>query len=596
MLKLSAALGMSLAMPAWCARAGQPPASLSALLDRQLALFMARYPENATLYGYDIGTQADLRGQLGDRSAARMRQDRSALQSALRQLHQIDPQRLSKTDRLSYEVAEYVYQSGIDALAWYGQVDIDLRPTPYVVNQMNGAYYWLPEFLMNNHPVQDRQDLAYFIDRVAQLATLVDQETARVNDDAARGVIAPSFVIDKTIAQLGDTVSRDTLATYWVQPALQASRQLADPAFAMRLTRALDDHLRPALARQADALARLRPRADATAGVWHLPDGDAYYRMALSSNITDQVDPAELHQFGLDKFHDIQHELDLQLRKIGNTHGSVALRLQTLQEDQRYRVTDDDAGRQRILDYVKARIADVENRLGTMFHPYRLGELVVRRMSETIEASSPTANYSPGGENSPGVFAVNLYQPSVLPLWKLPTLIYHESIPGHHFQDSVVRGAQGLSAFRKVARFSAYTEGWALYAEQLAAEMGVYENEEAGYVGHLQSELFRAARIVVDSGIHLKRWDREQAIDWMVQNAGETRLESSREIDRYCVYPGQACSFLMGASAINTLRDARRYSEGASFDVRDFHRDILESGPMPLTVMKRQLGRKDPSP
>jgi uncharacterized protein (DUF885 family) len=176
-----------------------------------------------------------------------------------------------------------------------------------------------------------------------------------------------------------------------------------------------------------------------------------------------------------------------------------------------------------------------------------------------------------------------------MPLWRLPTLAHHEGIPGHHFQYSVLRAAGDLSLFRRLVRFSAYTEGWALYSERVADELGVYQDDPAGRIGLLQSELFRAARIVVDTGIHHRRWPREQAIRWMIENVGEPPAAAQREIDRYCVYPGQACSFMVGATQIRAVREQARQRLGSRFDVRDFHDLVLRSGPMPLDVLEAMV-------
>jgi uncharacterized protein (DUF885 family) len=208
-----------------------------------------------------------------------------------------------------------------------------------------------------------------------------------------------------------------------------------------------------------------------------------------------------------------------------------------------------------------------------------------------VENGAPGAFYDPGTAGQAGIFSLNLRSPADQPLWRLPTLAHHEGIPGHHFQASALASAGALSPFRRIVRFSAYTEGWALYAEQVADEMGCYENDAVGRIGYLQSMLFRAARIVVDTGIHYKRWTRAQAVDWMVTNAGESPIPAQREIDRYCVYPGQACSFKVGQNQIVASREAARAKMGARFDIRGFHDVVLLGGPMPMQTLLQALER-----
>jgi uncharacterized protein (DUF885 family) len=342
----------------------------------------------------------------------------------------------------------------------------------------------------------------------------------------------------------------------------------------------------PALSRQIAALEALRPKAVDKAGVWHLPDGEAYYASAVYSNTTSSIPVSELHQLGLQQVADISAQLDKGLSAQGYTKGSVGERIRALNRDARFLAPDNDQGREQLLDAARQMLARVSAQLPKAFRTIPPGSLEVRRVPIAIENGAPGAFYSEGIGRAPGVYSLNLKSPSELPLWRLPTLTYHEGIPGHHFQYAVLNAAGGVSLFRRIVRFSAYTEGWALYAERLAYELGVYENDPVGHIGLLQSELFRAARIVVDTGIHDKRWTRQQATHWMIDNAGEHPGAAEREIDRYCVYPGQACSFMMGRNDILAARERARATMGTRYDVRDFHELVLRSGPVPLNVLQ----------
>jgi uncharacterized protein (DUF885 family) len=350
------------------------------------------------------------------------------------------------------------------------------------------------------------------------------------------------------------------------------------------------------LSRQIAALEALRPKASDKAGVWHLPDGEAYYASAVHSNTTASTPIPELHQAGLQQVADISAQLDKALRPLGYTQGPIGERIKALNGDPRFLAPDNDQGRAQLIAAARQMLATITAQLPKAFRTIPSAPLEVRRVPIAIENGSPGAYYNEGVGGEPGVYMLNLKTPSELPLWRLPTLTHHEGIPGHHFQAAVLNAAGGVSLFRRLVRFSAYTEGWALYAERLADELGVYEKDPVGRIGLLQSELFRAARIVVDTGIHYKRWTRERAVRWMIENAGETAGSTEREIDRYCVYPGQACSFMVGRNEILAARDRARARSGSRFDVRDFHELVLRSGPVPMQVLQAAAAGSEPGP
>ncbi|WP_129791772.1 DUF885 family protein [Sphingosinicella sp. CPCC 101087] len=560
------------------------------LLQRHAELFVIRSPEEATGLGLDVGSRQFLRERLDDRSIQARERDLAAVREARTALRAIDRARLSAPAALDFDVAAFVYDVLGDQLGRYGYVDSNLRPSPYVANQMNGAYYWLPDFIGSRHPLETPADVNAYFARLEALGTAIDQETARIRLDASRGVTLPGFINAKTVAQLTRLRDGPPSESALIRPAAEraAARGLGD--LTGRATDLFRTAVAPALTRQIDALLEQRPAAVDTAGVWRLPEGEAYYRSALRSNTTASIDPSELHRRGLDQFESLASRLDVLLAGQGLASGSVSDRIKALNQDARYRVSSDDAGRERLIAAARAHIAEVSRRLPQAFGTIPDRPVIVRRMPLTIEDSSPGAFYNPGAPGGPGIYSLNLKRPEDLSLWRLPTLTHHESIPGHHFQHSVLKEAAELSLFRQLVRFSAYTEGWALYAEQVAGELGVYDDNPIGRIGLLQSQIFRAARIVVDTGIHHERWTREQAVGWMVDRAGEPRVASEREIDRYCVYPGQACSFMVGANQIVEMREGARSRMGSRFDVRDFHDLVLTSGPLPMEVLGGAVG------
>jgi uncharacterized protein (DUF885 family) len=578
-------------MPAALAATGNQDAALARLLDGFLQALLRRSPEEATGLGLDTGANADLRARLDDRSDEARARDIAALSMARSRLRLIDRSALSAPARLDHDVARFVLDTLADTLAWPGYVDLNLRPSPYLVSQMNGAYYWLPGFIGSRHPLVTREDAQAWLGRLSEFARVLDQETDRIRQDAGMGVAPPTFVIDRTIPQIAALRDTPMARNPLVGPALTraAAGKLGD--LLPSADAIFRERVAPALDRQRAALEALRPTAVDTAGVWRLPDGDAYYATALRANTTSNVPPAELHRQGLEQFRKLADQLDHLLRAQGLTQGNVAARIDALNRDRRFLVSDDDAGRTKLIAAAEAQIAAIVARLPRAFGNTSVRPIRVQRIPPAIENGAPGAFYSEGGAREPGIYSLNLKQPGDHPLWRLPTLTHHEAVPGHHFQFSVLAASAALPAYRRAVRFSAHTEGWALYAEELAAELGVYEADPFGRIGSVQSQLFRAARIVVDTGLHHKRWTLEQAVAWMVENAGEQLQSTLREVVRYSVYPGQACSFMVGANRIRAAREAATARLGPKFDLRAFHDLVLESGPVPMAVLEAAVAQ-----
>lgn len=581
----AAGLALGGGVPAW-AQGASADAALSALLQRHSEAYLMRSPEEATAADFDVGANAGMRAKLDDRSLAARAADQQAIKAALTQLGAIDVGQLSSRSALDFAVAQFVYDTLDDLLGRYGYVDGNLRPSPYVVSQMNGAYYWLPDFIGSRHPIETRADVEAWLLRLAALATAIDQETDRVRHDAGLGVIPPDFVIDRTVLQIKGLRDGDPLQSALIAPALKRVREKGFGDVQAQALGIFRNRIQPALTRQAETLKALLPRTDARAGVWKLPDGDSYYAAAVRANTTVETSPAELHRIGLEQCRALTAEIDALLKAQGMSKGSAIARMQALDADPRFIVSNDDAGRAKLLGLADAYLKKTTGLLPAAFNSPAIDPIIVRRIPPAVEAGAPGAFYSEGAPGQPGVYSINLHRPDEHVLWRLPTLTHHEGIPGHHFQASMLRRAPALPLFRRMVRFSSYTEGWALYAQQVADEIGFFDGDPFGRIGYLQSELFRAARIVVDTGLHYHRWTKRQAVAWMVENAGEQPEATDREVTRYAVYPGQACSFKVGANAIHAAREDARKAMGDRFDVRDYHDLVLASGPMPMSVLQ----------
>lgn len=524
--------------------------------------------------------------RLADYSLAARARHRQATVQRLAELGGIDRPALSSVAALDYDTARFVYEAMADQYGRYGFSDLNLRPSPYVVSQMNGAYFWLPDGIGGRSPMKDAADADRYLDKLGQFAAALDQETEQIRHDADLGVIPPDFILAKTLRQIATLRDATPTGNALTVSALARARDAGIADLDSRASAIFDERIVPALRRQGEALAALQPQADDRAGVWAKPDGAAYYASALHSNTTASYAPGELHQLGLTWVAELSAEIDGLLRAQGLTRGSVGERMAALDRDPRFLKPDTEAGRQQIIDYASAHLDRVKGLLPRGFHATPDRPVDVRRISPAIQDGAPGAFYSASSDpDQPSIIYLNLRSVAENALWRIPTLLHHEGIPGHHFQDSVLREAGGLSLFRRSVRFSAWTEGWALYAEQLADEIGAFEGDPVGRIGYLQGQLFRACRVVVDTGIHHARWTRPQAIDWMVANAGEHRDAAEREIDRYCVYPGQACSFMVGKQQILASREKARQRLGSRFDPRTFNDFILASGPLPMEVL-----------
>lgn len=573
----AAALG-ALTSLAGCATTG-----VGTPTDARLAAMLERHAQGLRAEG---GGPDDL----GDYSLAGRARARTANAARLAELRTVDRAALSPAVAVDYDTAWFVYEAMDDQYGRYGFSDINLRPSPYVVSQMNGAYYWLPEGIGARSPMATAQDADRYLAKLNQFATVLDQETEQIVHDAGLGVVPPDFILAKTVAQITTLRNAPPAANPLLGPALSRAATAGLSAVEPRAVAIFNDRIAPALTRQIAALEALKPRANSDAGVWAKPDGEVYYVSGLHSNTTAGYAPAELHQLGLTWVRELSSEIDRLLREQGLTDGGVGERMARLDRDPRFLKPDTDAGRQEIIDAANARLDVIRGLLPRGFTVTPNDPVEVRRVSPAIENGAPGGFYSASSDPAqPSVIFINLRSVEENALWRIPTLLHHEGIPGHHFQSSVLKAAGELSLFRRTVRFSAWTEGWALYAEQLADEIGAYDDDPFGRIGYLQGQLFRACRVVVDTGLHHARWTRQEAIDWMVANAGEHPDAAEREIDRYCVYPGQACSFMVGKQGILASREKARAALGSRFDLRAYNDLILASGPLPVEVLDQMV-------
>jgi uncharacterized protein (DUF885 family) len=444
--------------------------------------------------------------------------------------------------------------------------------------------------LDSQHVVKTKDDADAWLSRVEGFAAQMGHEVERVKADAAKGVIPPNFIIDRALGQLRNFLKIPVAETVLVSGLVRKAKEsgLAADQLGAAATKLVSEKVFPAYQAQIVLMEELRAKSTADAGVWKLPQGDAYYQAAIGYWTTTKISPDEIHELGRDLVRSFGSQMDEGLKKLGMIEGSVAERMSALAKDPEYLYANNDAGKEQLLADLNKQMAALKKRLPEVFATLAKADCEVKRVPAYTEAGAPGGYYqSPAPDGSrPGAYYINLRDTAAWPKWSLPTLTYHEAQPGHHLQISLAQEAQGLPFLRsKMLWFGAYGEGWALYAEQLADEMGFYENDIAGRLGYAQSAAFRAARLVVDTGLHAKKWTKEQAVDYMLEATGDTRDSIVTEVERYCVWPGQACSYMLGKTNLIRLRTDAKTKLGAKFDLKAFHDQVLLPGPLPLDVL-----------
>ena len=565
-------------------------ARLDALFDTFMDERFAHSPDLVTILGLDTGKYAASKSKLTPGSLAHWREEKEQNASQLKRLRAFPRAGLDAGDIANYDTVEFTMETRSRGAPFqYGEVG-----RPYVVSQLTGAYQQVPTFLDKQHKIENKADADAYLARLRAFARVMDEEIERIRHDAGLKVVPPDFLIDRTLEQMhtlrGTAPAQSILVTSIATRTQKlgiAGNYAADAA-------ALVEHeVYPALDRQAAVLRELRPQAVHDAGVARLPEGATFYQVALRAGTTTEMSAEEVHQLGLEQAKDLTARMDTLLRQQGHTGGTVSERAQALAKDPTYLYPNTDAGKQQVLDYCNGLIKALQPHLPKYFRLLPKAPVEIRRVPDYIEAGAPGGYYNiPALDGSrPGAFYINLRDTAEWSRWKLPTLVYHESEPGHHFQLALVLEMPKLPLIRKAGGgFSANTEGWALYAENLVDEMGMYDSNPLGRFGMLQSELFRAARCVVDTGLHAKGWSREQAIDYMVNTTGDNRTSMTTEVERYCTWPGQATSYKVGQTRWLKLRAEAKQRLGAKFDIRDFHDVGLSAAPMPLSVLDRVVG------
>ena len=576
-------------------------AAMLAMAERHARAVLAASPEAATSLGLgeDVAGEGYL-SRLGDYSP--LARDEAAAMNArfLQELSGIDRDALSGTAAVTYDVLRDSYRTAAARGGFaYGDGAVFGSAPPYPVTQLSGPHIGLPRLMLTEQPVETPEHLDAYVARLSEIGRALDETREAVLQDAENGVVPPAFALRKAAASIDGLTAPDP-ADHPMTRRLAKAADEADltgaerGALKARATAAMADTVYPAYARLAEALRGLIPQAGEEAGVHRLDGGAEFYQHALDGYGAGGRTPAEIHALGLAEVERISARMNAimdGLEATKDVSGTAGERFAALANDPTMTYPNTDAAKEALLASLREQVSAIQALAPDWFATLPPQPVEVARIPVYEQDSAPGGYYtSPSLDGArPGTYWINLKDTADWPRYTLKTLTYHEAVPGHHFQIALQQDVADMPLLRKMMYLSEFGEGWALYAEEVADEMGMYEDDPLGRLGKLQSELFRAARLVVDTGLHDLAWTREEAIDWMTKTTGETRASVEREVERYSVWPGQATSYKLGQLKILELRERAEAALGERFDIKAFHDVILLDGAMPLPVLEAKV-------
>jgi uncharacterized protein (DUF885 family) len=566
------------------------PWSLNVFYEKVFIEFVLQEPELLSTLGLveQFGITGHS-GKLSDASPAHQQRMIELTKNDLRQLREYPLEKQDASQRLSTRILDWFLERGVEGEKWQFH--------NYPLNQLFGQQNQWPSFMANQHRMNTPKDCEYYLERLDALPTKFDQVLEGLKVREQKGIIPPRFVVEKVLKEMTDFAAQapaeNILATSFKTRAAKITK-LTDSArteLQGRVESAIAEKVYPSYQKLIGYYSELLPKTTEDAGVWKLPEGEAFYAYMLHQMTTTTLNPSEIHAIGVAEVARIEGEMRQILDANGFAGRPIADAIKALNEDPQFQFPNDDAGRAAALAEYKRLIDEALERSKQLFATLPKAPMEVQRVPEFKEATGPGAYYQgPAMDGSrPGVFFANLRDMTEVQKWGMPTLAYHEGVPGHHFQIAIAQELKGVPQFRKMIPFTAYSEGWALYTEWLAKDAGWYEGNPLGDLGRLQAEMFRAVRLVVDTGIHAQRWPREQAIAYMLEKTGMGEKEVTSEIERYIVSPAQACAYKVGMLKIRELRTRAQQELGSKFDQRQFHDVILKDGAMPLDILEQQV-------
>lgn len=528
-------------------------------------------------------------GKLSDASPTRQQKIIDLWKKNLAQLREYPLDRQSPSQKLSTHVLEWFLERQAEGEKWQWH--------NYPVNQLFGVQNVYPSFMANTHRLLRKQDCEYYVMRLEALPRKFDQTIESLKAREERNILPPRFVVEKVVKEMSDFIAKpvaeNVLVTSFKSRAAKIDKlsEAERGEFQKRVEASVADKVYPAYQKLIDYFKGIEPKTTTDDGVWKLPDGDAFYAYVLHLHTTTTLNPQDVHDLGVREVARIEAEMRSLLDANGFAGATIGESMEKLAKDPRFLYPNDDNGRAQVMADYKSLIAAAMERSKVLFITFPKANCEVRRVEAFKEATAPGASYQAGAQDGsrPGIFFVNLRDLNETPKWSMPTLAYHEAVPGHHFQLSIAQELKDVPQFRRNIPFTAYAEGWGLYSEWLAANAGWYKEDPFGDLGRLRDEMFRAVRLVVDTGIHAKHWPREQAIAYMREKTGMGENEVTSEIERYIVMPGQACAYKVGMLKIQELRTRAQQELGDKFSEPEFHDTVLKNGALPLEILEQQV-------
>lgn len=524
---------------------------------------------------------------LTDISDKRVQKLKAQIDHNYKTLLEYDREKLCKEEQLSFDILKWFLDDAVRREKFMYH--------DYIVSQLSGVHIDLPDFMVNVHQVNNRRDAENYIKRLSKFDTKFEQLLEQLRIREEKEIIPPRFALEKVLQQttdfIIDSAHHNILFTSFKAKtdSLKNLKEEEKKVLQDEALKVISNSVYPAYKQLEKYLEKLLVKSTAVDGVWKLPDGEEWYAFQLRSNTTTDMQPEEVYQLGVSEVERIENEMRAIITKLGVPDtGTVGSIMTHFSKSSQFLYPDNEAGREQCLKDYQIIIDEIDNNMGDIFDIRPKMGVKVEPIPAFKQESAPGAYYNPPAMDGtrPGIFYANMRSMEEIPKFGMRTLSYHEAIPGHHFQLAIQQEMTGVPTFRKVLPFTAYAEGWALYAERLAWEYG-FQDDPYNDLGRLQAEIFRAVRLVVDVGIHYKHWTREQAILYMIEKTGMPEGDVTAEIERYIVWPGQACAYKTGQLKILQLRDYAKKELGDKFDIKEFHNAVLKNGSMPLSILEQ---------
>ncbi|TRX56339.1 DUF885 domain-containing protein [Thalassomonas sp. M1454] len=560
-------------------------ARLNAFFEKSFMDAVMRSPQYQTYLGIK-----DDYDKWDDNSEANAEKELQITKDNLAQLQTFDYDALDEQTKISYTLAKQSMEREIADYKW--------RYHNYPVNQMFGTHSNVPSFLINQHTVKNLDEANAYVSRLNGIDVVIEQLITQLKIREDMGIIAPSFVFPHVIRDSQNLIAgapfdngddSTLLADFKKKVNALEIEESAKSELLNQASTALLTKVRPAYQDLVDYLIELEAKSTADAGAWKFPEGDVFYNNALAKTTTTKFTAEEIHQTGLNEVARIHEEMRVIKDKVG-FKGDLAAFMEFMRNDDQFYYPNTEAGKQRYLDEATAYIDTMKTHLDELFLVKPKADLIVKRVEAFREKSAGKAFYNrPAPDGSrPGMYYANLYDMKAMPTYQMEALAYHEGIPGHHMQLAISQELEGIPTFRKFSGYTAYSEGWGLYTEFLPKEIGMYSDPYSDF-GRLAMELWRACRLVVDTGMHVKKWTREESINYYVENTPNAKSDAIKMVERHAVMPSQATAYKVGMLEILRLRDMAKTELGEKFDIREFHDVYLKNGPLPMDIVEQMV-------